>query len=620
MNNRSANFSKKNTANRLIGNSINSWPLLHGLNEDQIQQVVKVAVERLFKSGDKLCKQQEIGESMFIILIGRVRLSVHRNNENEQTLDIIKQGDHFGELSLLTGSPRTATATALMDTIVLEIYKQDFYNLVNQLPQLSTNLSRTISGWLRKELTRKITRHKPRIIGLIRTTETTAVFAKQIAQFFIGKKKVIDIFSDRISYWQLNEHQRLHEIPNIQHEVNSMLLQLELTKASEKCDHVFIDINYHKATHLLLMQCERIWWFLDQTKSRKDLSFLKQIFQFLKQQSELANRIQVVWVQPKLRRLAKIVQHHNSTNLEDMRCAYDLRTNNLRMADLTRFYHNARGVHLGLALGGGGAHGLAHLGVIAALEKNGLFFDRLAGTSAGAIIAAVLGAGYDHQHLLKLFNREMSPPNFMRFVPWGSKWYLMWLFRFGLVEKRFRKYLKDVTIEQLLTPVHMISVDLIGGNEIIRSTGDVVNCILESINYPLFGKPIFRDGLALVDGGVLINVPSSVLRKQNTDYIVAVDVSTKLSPNFGKNTQTTRATDMKSVGYFSTLNRVLDVSARELAKLHMTESDFLIAPDTSSCLFEDFTRGKDLFEIGYRAALEVMPELKKSYEDFIEQE
>jgi predicted acylesterase/phospholipase RssA len=277
-------------------------------------------------------------------------------------------------------------------------------------------------------------------------------------------------------------------------------------------------------------------------------------------------------------------------------------------------------VHIGLALGGGGAHGLAHLGVIAALEKNGLFFDRIAGTSAGAIIAGGLGAGYDQQHLLKLISREMKPPGFMQFVPWSAKWYLMWLFRFGLVEQRFRKYLKDVTIEQLLVPVHMVSVDLIKGEEIIRSSGDVVSCILESINYPLFGKPIFRDGLALVDGGVLINVPSSVLRKQRTDFIVAVDVSTKLSPTFGANSDRTLAADMKSVGYISTLNRVLDVSARELAKLHMSESNFLIAPDTSSCAFEDFTRGIELFEIGYNTAQAVMPELKQSYESFVEQE
>jgi NTE family protein len=602
-------------------NNLNrNWPLLHGLSDSEIQKVIDAATQRLFKSGEKLCLQHEIGESMFIILIGRARLSVQRNNETEQILDIIQPGDHFGELSLLTGSPRTATATALMDTTVLEIYKQDFYDLVHQVPQLSTNLSRTIGSWLQCELTRKVTRHKPRIIGLIRTSEKTAGFAKQIVQFFIRKRKVVDVFSDRITYWEFIEHKRLHETPNTQQGTNSTLLQLELTKAAEQCDHIIIDITGEKAIPELLMQCERVWWFLDQVKSRKDTSFIEQIHNFLKQQTELANRIQIVWTQPKLHRLAKIVHHHATTKHEDMRCAYDLKTKNLRLADLTRFYHSARGVHICLALGGGGAHGLAHLGVIAALEENGLFFDRVAGTSAGAIIAGGLGAGYDQQHLLKLISREMKPPNFMKFVPWSAKWYLMWLFRFGLVEQRFRKYLKDVTIEQLLTPVHMVSVDLIRGKEIIRSTGDVVSCILESINYPLFGKPIFRDGLALVDGGVLINVPSSVLRKQRADYIVAVDVSTKLSSNFGTNSHNTRAADMKSVGYFSTLNRVLNVSARELAKLHMSESDFLIAPDTSTYSFEDFTRGNELFEIGYNATQEVMPELKQSYENFIEKE
>jgi NTE family protein len=597
-----------------------NWPLLHGLSDSDIQKIISAATRRLFKSGEKLCLQYEIGESMFIILVGRVRLSVHRNNENEQTLDIIQHGDHFGELSLLTGSPRTATATALMDTTVLEIYKQNFYDLVKQVPQLSTNLSRTIGSWLQCELARKITRHKPRIIGLIRTSEKTSVFAKQIVQFFIYKKKIINIFSDRMPYWDCLERHRLHELPKSIPGADSTLLQLELTNAAERCDHVFIDITCGKAFPELLMQCERVWWFLDQIKSRKDTSFLDQISKFLKQQAELANRIQIVWTQPKLNRLAKPVQHRAITKFEDMRCAYDLKTKNLRLADLARFYHSARGVHIGLALGGGGAHGLAHLGVIAALEKNGLFFDRIAGTSAGAIIAGGLGAGYDPQHLLKFISKEMKPPSFMQFVPWSAKWYLMWLFRFGLVEQRFRKYLKDVTIEQLLIPVHMVSVDLIKGKEIIRSTGDVVSCILESINYPLFGKPIFRDGLALVDGGVLINVPSSVLRKQHTDFIIAVDVSTKLSPTFGPNSDRTRAADMKSVGYISTLNRVLDVSARELAKLHMTESNFLIAPDTSSCTFEDFTHGTELFEIGYNTTQAVMPELKQSYESFVEQE
>lgn len=607
------------TLNKRIEGTLKNGPLLNGLSNEEIQKVANAATRRHFKSGEKLCSQGQAGESMFMILSGRVRMSVYKDNGNEQALNILQQGDHFGELVLLIGGRRAATATALMDTEVLEISKQDFYDLVRQVPELLINLSRTIGGWLRGELAGKVTRSRLDVIGLIATSELTSDFAQQITQFFVGKNKKIEIFSDRTDYWKSMGFGQLHAIPSARQKINTALLQQDLTEAAEQCDHVFVDIKSEQITAELLMQCEHVWWFVEQKRSDSRAQ-VEQISSLLKQQPNLASRLQIVWIQPKSNALAKVVSHCVVTNSDEIHFAYNSRTKNLRPADLARLYHAARGVHLGLALGGGGAHGLAHIGVIAALEENGLFFDRIAGTSAGAIIAGGYGAGFNQKHLLKLFNKEIKSPKFMSFIPKGSKWHLLGLFRSGLLEQRFRKYLKHLTIEQLLLPVHMISADLISGKAVIRSQGDVVNAILESINYPIFSKPIFRDGLALVDGGVLINVPSSVLRNQQAGYIVGVDVGAILSSNFGKNTAQTRAVDMKPVSYLSTLNRVLDVSARELAKLHMSESDFLITPDTSSCPFEDFTRGEQLFEIGYNATQAVMPELKQSYEDFVEQE
>lgn len=599
--------------NNQIESTLRSGSLLRDFSDEEIQKVFDAGSLRKFKSGEKLCSQDQVGESMFIILSGRVRMIVHKDDGSEQVLGILQQGDHFGELVLLIGDRRTATATALMDTEVIEIAKGDFHDLVKQVPEFLFNLSRTISGWLRSQLTGEITRNRLGIIGLIRSSELTSIFVYQITQYFVEKNKKIEIFSDRPAYWKSMGFGQVHIIPR----GTNQKLQWSLSEAAEQCDHVFVDI---KSEHLLsefLMQCEHIWWFAEQSKS-KSHARIEQISNLLEQQPRLVSRLQIVWVQPKSHVLVKVIQHGVSTKLDELRCAYDRKTKNLRPADLARFYHAARGVHLGLALGGGGAHGLAHIGVIAALEENNLYFDRLAGTSAGAIIAGGHGAGFNQKHLLRLFNKEMQIPKFMKFVPKATKWHLLGLFRFDLVEQRFRKYLKNLTIEQLLLPVHMVSVDLISGQAVTRSQGDVVNCILESINYPVFGKPIFRDGLALVDGGVLINVPSSVLRKQQVDYIVGVDVGTILPTNFGKNTAQTSMANMKPVGYLSTLNRVLDVSARELAKLHMSESNFLIAPDTSSCPFEDFSRGEQLFEIGYNATQAVMPELKQSYENFVE--
>lgn len=587
------------------------------LSEEIAQKIVDTATRRTFKSSETLIQQGDIGSSMFIILYGRVRMSIRHDDGCERVVNILQQGDHFGELSLLIGGRRAATAIAIMDTAVLEISKRDFYALARTVPEFSIMLSRTIGKWLLGAQTRQIVRYKQSIIGLVRTTEWTAHIAPSIARYFAGKNKKIEIFTDRVSFWELTAHKDIFPIHTLNYPADESTFLHALATATKRCDHVFVDLYGNRATAELLLQCERIWWLIEQNKPEKEIA-TAQAENILKQQSELKNRLQVVWIQPKSYNLADNPLHAVPTHLDAIRCIYSVYHNEVRPADLARLYHIARGVELGLALGGGGAHGLAHIGVIAAFEEQGLYFDRVAGTSAGAIIAVGLGAGFNPRHLLSLFNTEMKPPGIMTYFPKATQFHLWMLFRFGLIEQRFRKYLKNLRLEQLLLPVHTIAADLISGQAVIRSNGEVVGCVLESINYPVFGKPIWRDGLALVDGGVLINVPSSVLRKQNTDYIVAVDVGTKLHPAFGKNNAGTRASDMRHVGYFSTLNRVLEVSSHELAKMHMSESDFLIMPDTSAYPFADFTRGEQLFEIGYNAAQKVMPELKQRYEDFVE--
>lgn len=592
---------------------------LGGLSNDDTQRILAAATRRAFKSGEKLIRQGEIGTSMFIILFGRVRLSMLREDGSEQVVNILQQGDHFGELALLIGGRRAATATAVMDTTVLEISKRDFYQLIKTMPEFSIKLSRTIGKWLLGAQTRKIVRHKHNIIGLVRTTELTSLIAPSIVRFFACKHKTVEIFTDRLSFWELTAHKNIFSIHGLYPSTDKAQFLLELVSAAKRCDHVFVDLYGGRVTAELLLQCERIWWLIEQNRPVKE-AFTELVEDLLQQHLELKSRVQTVWIQPKSYNLADNSLYIMPTSLEAVRCIYSAYNNEMRPADLTRLYHIARDVHMGLALGGGGAHGMAHIGVISAFEEHGLYFDRVAGTSAGAIIAVGLAAGFNPKHLLSLFNNEMKPSGVMSVIPKISQFYLWMLFRFGLIEHKLRKYLKDLRLEQLLLPVHTISADLISGQAVIRTNGEAVNSVLESINYPVFGKPIWRDGLALVDGGVLINVPSSVLRKQRADYIVAVDVGTKLHPTFGKNNAQTLETEMKRVGYFSTLNRVLEVSSHELAKLHMSESDFLLTPDTSAFPFADFTRGEQLFDIGYDAAQQVMPELKQRYEGFVEME
>ncbi len=265
------------------------------------------------------------------------------------------------------------------------------------------------------------------------------------------------------------------------------------------------------------------------------------------------------------------------------------------------------------------ARGIAHLGVIKVLEEEGFYFDRLAGTSAGAIIAAAAAVGMSVDDTAQLLAQEMAPPRWLSWLPGSPRWYLLALFRLGLVEPKFRRYLGDTMFEQLAVPCHIISVDLVSGDERIRESGDVVRSILESINHPVFGKPLLHGSEALVDGGVLINVPASVLRKRGADFVVAVDVGAKLSPSFGRLKAGRDGERLRAPGYFSTLTRVIDVSQRGLALLHMSESDYLLTPDTSPYPFEDFTQGEGLMAAGEAAAREAVPQIKQLFAEFLAQ-
>lgn len=611
------------------------------MTDDEIKRVYNHSEKTHFKSGQPFFKQGDCSDSMFIILSGRVLIQVTKQDDIPQNLNVLNQGEHFGELSLLTGSTRTATITAIMDTDVLEISKTRFQRLIYEIPVFSINISNTISTWLQKELAGKPVRHKLGVIGIIHSSASTQIitqsFSYQIAQWLISKGKIIEVFTDRIEYWQqkCGNDKSIKKLHTITKNTIRNLGLIETDELQDKSDHVIFDLciddeispDENSLIAKLLNQCEHIWWFrcarshhLQHPTQRQSLDGIYQ--SLIQHQKTLSKKIQITWLHPSSTDSTKewqAVKHQLTLYHDDRHCQYDLETNLIRKQDLARFHHAIMGVQFGLALGGGGARSLAHIGVLTALDENGIVFDQIAGTSGGAIIAAFYAAGFNLQLILDVFKEEMTPPKWMRFIPYATRWHLMSLFRFGLLEQRFRRYLHDHKIEQLLIPTHLVSADLISGNEIIRSTGNIVDGILESINHPLLGKPIYRDGLSLVDGGVLNNVPSSVLRRQQCDFIVSVDVGAKISERFGKNGQDTPQSEMKKVSYLGTLNRVLEIRGNGLEKTFKDHSDFLIQPDASQYPFDDFTHGKELFKIGYDATMQIMPELKQRYVEFLEE-
>lgn len=177
-----------------------------------------------------------------------------------------------------------------------------------------------------------------------------------------------------------------------------------------------------------------------------------------------------------------------------------------------------RGRSFGLALGGGGARGIAHLGVLKVLDETGLRPDFITGTSAGSIVGALYAGGYTWETISEVTHAhdwtDMVTPVFPR----------MGLVRGDRLEKRLTDLLGDRAIEELDVPFKAITVDLESGELFIMDRGPVARAVLASCSIPGIFEPLEHEGRLLVDGGVLNNLPTDVCREMGADVVLGVDL------------------------------------------------------------------------------------------------
>ncbi len=174
-----------------------------------------------------------------------------------------------------------------------------------------------------------------------------------------------------------------------------------------------------------------------------------------------------------------------------------------------------------------------------------------------------------------------------------------------------RKYLHDWRLEQLPIPFNAVTVDLVQVRTVVRRQGDAVHAILESINLPIVSKPILRDGMVLVDGGVLNNLPADVLADGGADFVVGVDVSSRVRHEFAGNRPGMPTAKMKNAGALDTLFRIFESQAHSIGSLRSRAVDFWITPDTSGFGLAEFNRTDEIAAAGAAAVSDKVSELKQ---------
>lgn len=182
---------------------------------------------------------------------------------------------------------------------------------------------------------------------------------------------------------------------------------------------------------------------------------------------------------------------------------------------------------LGLALGAGGARGIAHIGFLQALDEAGIRPSFVAGSSMGSIVGACYCKGMKPAEMLDIV-RELKPSDIVNLGI--SPITKLGLMKWTKVRRMMSDFLENSDFSDLSIPFCCVAVDLISGRLAELFSGSVVDAVLASGSIPTVFRPVEREGMLLIDGGVLCRVPVKQVKKMGADVVVAVDVLGKCRP------------------------------------------------------------------------------------------
>ena len=268
-------------------------------------------------------------------------------------------------------------------------------------------------------------------------------------------------------------------------------------------------------------------------------------------------------------------------------------------------------MQIGLALGGGAARGMAHLGVLKVLEQNGIYVDMVAGTSAGAMTGTIYASGMTADQAVESFKTDLKVPWAFRCLPAGGYWYLMYKYRRRQFDPMLRKYLGDNRQEQLPLPMLTVTVDLVSGEPVVRETGDATRNILESINLPGLSSPIIGEGKALVDGGLVNNIPADVLVGKGCNFVLASSVTAKLEREFVGIKPDEPMQKHASPSFLKVLMRGYLVQSYNMNGIGVQPADLVIEPDVTEFDLSEFERADEMAVVGEEAAVGSLDQIKR---------
>ncbi|MEO6570029.1 MAG: cyclic nucleotide-binding domain-containing protein [Ilumatobacteraceae bacterium] len=478
-----------------------------------VQDIVDRVLWRRLEAGELLFEQGDESDAAYFIVGGRVVVSI-RDGDDMVPVSELGRGEVVGELGLLDDAPRAATVRAVRDTTLAVFPTAVFEELVTRSPGMMLHVARGILTRLHRTPRRRIglaTSVTVMVTAPVDAVPIVSGLAAEVARFgtvehlssdgvdsYLNRPGISQAASDTASVPRLAEFMHEADVGN---------------------DYVVMEADRDMSpwTRRVLRQADRVVVVCSARPDDAERRLVSDVFDTVADLPHVSRMVALLHAEgERPTGTAEIMRRVRADHVVHLRQGSDV--------DLGRLGRLASGNGVGLVLSGGGARGLAHLGVHRALLEAGVPIDAVAGCSMGAPLAGGMALGLTGDALEAEAARQ-----FRRLLDYTLP--VVSLVRGRRISAAIDDAFASWDIEDLWLPFYCVSTNLTQARLEIHRRGPAARAIRASVAIPGILPPVPCDGDLLVDGGVLNNLPFEAMRADGTiDTVIAIDVAPRSGP------------------------------------------------------------------------------------------
>jgi len=631
---------------------LSTIPIFSFLGKNEIAAVQSLFTESTHQKDEYICHEGEEGDTFHIILDGELEVIVGQG-DSARVVSVLKKGDFFGEMALLQGGKRTASVVAARRAHLVTLDRQSFNSLFLKNPKALEYFTRVLckrvadankGDRVRKStMTISIGAARDNLRGKTMLAEALAAVLHDLTGSQI---LLVEVLPDaegpqgdlaEILRWGGSGEALDRAISTVAQGVSTLKVPARpgldssyyaecgsslISRYSERFPFIVFDMNTEprgvmEAVDVFSDVFIEIVDTADPPAKEAASGKKMKHFRVINRHNTTSRSLSINHCEPFVLPRSSSLSADTSTDF--------IRKHPRSAPGLTvhRLARKILGSTVGLALGGGAAFGIAHLGVLQVLEKYDIPIDLVSGCSQGSIIGVGYAAGVTTQQMIDIALELGHWKNSLLAVD-------LTMSRPGLLAgDRFVKIFEPLlgakhTFEDLVMPCTTVATDIESGERVSIGTGPLSTAFRASASVPMVFAPVKRDGRALVDGGVSDPVPAEVVNGMGADLCLAVNVVpplkrgvenavSKLVRGINRLNPLSYFSDAAGMpNMFDIIMNSMQILQYELGNFKAISADVLINPDLSDFTWVEYYRSAELIQRGVEAAERAMPAIQRA--------